>query len=283
MPRISSDVAVRPFLKWVGGKGQLLAPITARITALGGFHRYHEPFLGGGALFFHLHATNMLPKRQSFLSDTNPNLIDAYWGVRNHVDDLIQLLSEHKARHSHDYYYEVRASVPEARIERAARIIYLNRTCFNGLYRENSRGEFNVPMGRYTNPAICDVTNLRAASNALQKARIEIRPFATVADRAKAGDFVYFDPPYWPVSPTSSFTAYARYDFNRVDQQALAALFDTLKGRGVRAMLSNSFTPFIRNLYKEHQFDKLDAKRHVNRNAQGRGSVPEILVRNFEL
>lgn len=271
----------RPFLKWVGGKGQLLPALLERIALVGKISGYHEPFIGGGALFFALRAGGSLPEDRVFLSDTNPNLLDAYLGVRDAVDEVIARLLSHKAKHGEEHYYAQRAAVPRHVAGRAARIIYLNKTCYNGLYRENSKGGFNVPMGRYKNPGICDEENLRAASAALQGVNIARRDFRTVLDHAKKGDLVYFDPPYWPVSATSSFTAYAKDNFGEQDQRDLAAVFSALAKRGVKVLLSNSDTPFVRELYRDFPIDTVLATRNVNSRADRRGKVNEVLVRSF--
>ena len=275
------NTAPRPFLKWVGGKTQLLSELHARIAMVAPLHRYHEPFMGGGALYFSLYAAKALGTKAVQLSDQNQNLLDAYIGVRDHLDELIRLLQQHKARHSEEHYYEVRATNPRSAAGRAARIIYLNKTCYNGLYRENSKGQFNVPMGRYKNPLICDEPNLRAVSQALQSAQIGQRDFREVLKHAKKGDFVYFDPPYWPVSASASFTAYAKDNFGQKDQEELAAVYAALSKRGVHALLSNSDTPFINELYKEFQIDIVQANRNVNSKGDRRGKVNEVLVRNF--
>jgi DNA adenine methylase len=271
----------RPFLKWVGGKGQLLNELISAVERAGTFHRYHEPFVGGGALFFELFRTERLPRAKAFLSDTNERLIDAYWGIGHDADRVIALLTQHKEKHCKEHFYKVRASVPEDRLERAARIIYLNRTCFNGLFRENSKGLFNVPMGRYKNPPICNDTNLRAVAAALRKAKLETRPFESVLERAKPGDFVYFDPPYHPVSKTASFTAYAQGGFGEDAQRRLAKVFAELDLRGVKVLLSNSYTPLVRSLYRSFTMEKVFATRRVNSRADLRGKVSEALVRNF--
>ncbi|MCL4694138.1 MAG: Dam family site-specific DNA-(adenine-N6)-methyltransferase, partial [Candidatus Hydrogenedentes bacterium] len=220
----------RPFLKWVGGKGQLLGPLIAQVERAGDFGRYHEPFVGGGALFFELVRTNRLRRntKRAYLSDNNERLIAAYLGVKQDVERVIDHLQRHREKHSEEYYYALRDAVPEDLFERAARIIYLNKTCYNGLFRENSRGIFNVPFGRYKNPRICDEVNLRATSEALQRADISVQSFEMVVGRAKAGDLVYFDPPYDPVSKTASFTAYDRGGFGRAEQQRLADVARTL-------------------------------------------------------
>ncbi|MCC6695773.1 MAG: Dam family site-specific DNA-(adenine-N6)-methyltransferase [Candidatus Hydrogenedentes bacterium] len=272
----------RPFLKWVGGKGQLLGPLLQQVERAGEFGRYHEPFAGGGALFFELFRTNRLGRKRAFLSDTNARLIDAFLAVQEDVDRVIVLLEDHRARHSEEHYYAVRSKVPADLFERAARIIYLNRTCYNGLFRENSKGIFNVPFGRYAKPLICDEVNLRAASAALAHARVEVRPFESVLSKAQEGDLVYFDPPYDPVSRTASFTAYEKGGFGREQQEALAAVASALTEKGVNVILSNSMTPFIRSLYEgRFTIAEVLANRHVNSRADRRGAVSEALIRNF--
>ncbi len=271
----------RPFLKWAGGKGQLLPELVARVDAAGRFGRYHEPFVGGSALFFKLFRTNHLGARPALLSDNNGNLIETYRGVREDVDGLVRLLLEHKALHSEEHYYKVRAAVPNDSLERAARIIYLNRTCYNGLYRENRKGEFNVPFGRYKNPAICDEENLQAVAKALRKAGIETRPFGTVLDRVEPADFVYFDPPYHPLSKTASFTSYEKNGFGEDSQRLLAQVFRDLADKGVKVLLSNSMTPFVQELYRGFRIEKVWATRAVNSRGDRRGKVCEALIRNF--
>ncbi len=267
----------RPVLKWVGGKGQLLPELLRRLPDR--FEVYHEPFVGGGALFFELASQARINK--AYLSDINSSLIDVYIGLRDCVDDVVIHLQQH--RHERDYYYKVRAIDPTALSlpERAARVIYLNKTCYNGLYRENRAGQFNVPFGRYANPTICDEPNLRAASAILQQADIARRRFDTILDYAKTGDFVYFDPPYVPLSPTANFTAYDRDGFGPDDQRQLRDVFAELGRRGVRAMLSNSDTPFVRELYRGFPIEQVFAARAVNSKANGRGKVAEVLVLNY--
>lgn len=269
-----------PFLKWAGGKRQLLPELMRRIKRLGKFGRYHEPFIGGGALFFELFRSGAIQTR-ALLSDNNPNLVVAYEGVKNETGAVIELLKDHQARHGKEYYYEMRAAHPASLAAKAARVIYLNRTCFNGLFRENSKGQFNVPMGKYKNPQICNEPNLRAVAAALKKASIETRPFETVLHRAKSGDFVYLDPPYHPVSDTASFTAYQKGGFGEADQRALAAVVRELSARGVYVLLSNSWTPLICDLYADFTLEQVFAKRSVNSRAEKRGAVAEALVRNF--
>lgn len=273
--------AFRPFLKWAGGKRQLLPELVCRVPQAERFAGYHEPFLGGGALFFALFAMGRLGEVRVFLSDSNRNLIDTYRGVKENADEVIRALRRHKDAHCKGYYCRVRAEKPGDLFQHAARIIYLNRTCFNGLYRENGKGEFNVPFGDYVNPAICDETNLRAAAEALGGATIETRSFESVLDKAKPGDFVYFDPPYHPVSKTSSFTRYEKNGFGEDEQRRLAEVFAALANRGVRALLSNSMTPFVLELYRDFRIETVAAARCVNSKGSGRGKVPEALVRNY--
>ena len=274
----------RPFLKWVGGKGQLLPELVAYVQRAAPFGRYHEPFVGGGALFFELARQGRLDGHpNAFLSDNNLRLIEAYQCVQTSVEPLLALLRMHKARHCKEYYYAVRAEVPDTPLKRTARLLYLNKTCFNGLYRENSKGEFNVPMGKYTDPRICDVENLRAAAHALGRAEISQRHFRCILEQAEPGDFVYFDPPYHPVSATSSFTRYEQKDFGPRDQEELAEVCVALHERGVKFLLSNSYTPFILKLYDQPAFTlrEVFATRAINSKAERRGKVSEVLVSNF--
>lgn len=273
----------RPFLKWAGGKGQLLPELLDRVRRARPYARYHEPFLGGGALFFELARGRGLPRAHSCLSDANARLIETYASVRDHVEEIIALLQAHQARHCEAYFYATRAQVPDSPVARAARIIYLNRTCFNGLYRENSRGEFNVPYGRYRNPAICDAENLRNAAVALKRACLSHGHFIDTLKTAKRGDLVYLDPPYHPVSKTSSFTSYEQSNFGRIEQTALRDCCMELHRRGVAFILSNSCTPFILELYKSTDFrvEIVEANRMVNSKGDRRGKIPEVLMLNF--
>ncbi|MEK7865266.1 MAG: DNA adenine methylase [Planctomycetota bacterium] len=264
----------RPFLKWAGGKTQLLPELLAHIPAE--FGRYHEPFVGSGALFFALRARGLAARAS--LSDANRPLIEAYKSIRDDVEGVIAALSAHK--NEEERFYEVRgldpATLPPA--ERAARILYLNRTCFNGLYRENRSGQFNVPFGRYANPRICDEVNLRAVARSLKGVSISLRGYARVRTVAKPGDLVYFDPPYQPVSTTSSFTAYDRHGFGEEDQRRLRDVFAELATRGVRVLLSNSDTPRVRELYAAFRLDRVWASRSINSRGDRRGKVAEVIV-----
>ena len=279
--RTRRQAAPRPFLKWVGGKGQLLGKLVPCVEKAGPFHRYHEPFVGGGALFFELCRREQLPRTQSYLSDSNDRLMTTYRAVGEDIERVIELLHQHKEQHCKRHYYAVRAKVPDDLFEQGARIIYMNRTCFNGLFRENSKGLFNVPMGRYKDPKICDEVNLRRVSEALRKTKLETRPFETVLDRAEPGDFVYFDPPYHPISKTSSFTAYDKGGFGEAEQRELASVFAELDRHGAKVVLSNSMTGFVKKLYSGFRIETVPATRRVNSRADRRGAIDEALVANF--
>lgn len=262
-----------PFLKWVGGKGKLLEQFASLLPAT--FDRYFEPFFGGGAVFF-----SLVP-RSAVLSDVNAELVECYRAVRDSVDDVIAALGAHRYEEAH--FYEVRALDPRplAMPERAARTIFLNRAGFNGLYRVNRQGRFNVPFGRYTNPRLCDAPNLRACSHALAGVELLCGDFAAAVVTAKRGDFVYFDPPYVPVSTTANFTHYAAGRFDWGEQERLAKLFADLSRRGVLVMLSNADTAEVRDLFDGFRIDRVAAARSVNSNPEKRGKVGEVVVRNF--
>lgn len=265
-----------PFLKWAGGKGQLLDQLEKFLPAE--YRTYFEPFLGGGALFFRL-----LPKR-AILSDSNPDLINAFQVVRDKPRELMEALDNHRPhRRSKDYFYKVRAMDPGDMdaMERAARTIFLNKTCYNGLYRVNSQGRFNVPYGSYTNPTLYDRDNLLAASAALQGKTILAKDYRDSLKVAREGDFVYLDPPYQPLSPTASFTGYTKDAFNRADQEGLAALFRKMHKQGCRLLLSNSATPYIRGLYAGFTMEAVKAARAINCKGSGRGAIDELLVMSY--
>jgi DNA adenine methylase len=272
-----APLVCRPFLKWAGGKGRLLEQYEPFLPK--SCSTYYEPFLGGGAVFFHL--VNRIDR--ALLADINPELVNVYRCVKEQVDDLIDLLQGHKQHHCSDYYYELRQRhhLPSP-VERAARLIYLNKTCYNGLYRENSQGQFNVPMGQYKNPAVCDPVLLRSAAAALQPTEIMEFPFETMLDwPLSAQDFVYFDPPYHPISMTSSFTRYNRYGFTATDQERLAAVFKELAAQGLRVMLSNSDCALIRKLYAGFPMHPIQASRAINSKACRRGKIAELLITSY--
>jgi len=277
-----SLVCAKPFLKWVGGKQQLLRQFEQYLPRQ--FKRYFEPFVGGGAVFFHLWSTRRLPK-DSFLFDSNTELINAYRVVRDNVETLIELLAEHKKNHSRDYFYGIR-SLDRKRcklteVEQAARMIYLNKTCYNGLYRVNSKGHFNAPVGSYKEPQIFSASSLRAASESLQHPEVECKDFREVVDIAKPGDFFYFDPPYAPVSKTANFTGYTSNGFTSKDQKSLAEVFGQLTSLGCLCMLSNSHAPLILKLYEGYRIETIFANRAVNSDPSARGRVAEVLVLNY--
>ncbi|MYD88873.1 MAG: Dam family site-specific DNA-(adenine-N6)-methyltransferase [Caldilineaceae bacterium SB0662_bin_9] len=263
----------RPFVKWAGGKRSLAALIWDQAPA--DFRDYHEPFVGGGSVFF------AMPERigKACLSDVNRELITAYTVIRDDVENLIDALQKHARDHHADegYYLRVRAQEPEAPLQVAARFIYLNKTCYNGLYRVNRSGKFNVPKGSYKNPRICDAEGLRQASAALAQADIRVETFNSIAP--EAGDFVYCDPPY-----DGTFTSYLPGGFGDGEQELLR---DTAAGwgqRGVHVMISNSDTPLIRDLYSGPVFRirEVLAPRFINSNGEGRGSVVEVLVTTYD-
>ncbi|MGL4621099.1 DNA adenine methylase [Chroococcidiopsis sp.] len=271
----------RPFLKWAGGKSQLISQYIPYFPQK--FATYYEPFLGGGAVFFYLYGVarnnNPTQKFPAVLTDINPELVNVYRCVRDRVEELIELLAWHQQQHDRDYYYRMRSQFKGTPVEMAARLIYLNKTCFNGLYRENSKGEFNVPIGKYKNPTICNAELLRLVSGSLQSVSIEVRPFDSILGFAKtAEDFVYFDPPYHPLSETSSFTNYSRYSFNENEQIRLRDTFAELARRGVKVMLSNSDCSLVRELYKDFHIHEILAARAINSKAEKRGKITEILV-----
>lgn len=273
---------VKPFLKWAGGKQQLLAQYEPYFPAH--FRCYFETFVGAGAVFFHLWNTGRLPP-DAYLLDNNEELINVYRVVRDRPDDLIQVLVAHRERHCGAHYYQVRdldrQGVSLSDVERAARTLYLNKTCYNGLYRVNSRGQFNVPMGSYKAPKIFEEDALRAASAALQGVTLEVRDFRSVVALAQAGDFIYFDPPYDPVSKTARFTNYTADSFRDQDQRDLAAVFTELAEKGCLCMLSNAHTPFVRDLYRRYRIEIVQANRAINSNASRRGAIEEVLILNY--
>jgi len=276
-PALLRRAAPSPIVKWVGGKTKLLDELTARAPKP--YRRYFEPFLGGGALFFRLRPP------AAVLSDRNEALIECYRAVRDEVDDVIHALARHRTRHGRDYYYQVReawnAGMREATgAERAATFVYLNKTCYNGLWRVNSRGAFNVPMGRYERPSILDAAALRIAARALHGHDLHARSFEAIVDEAGAGDFVYFDPPYVPAGETADFTSYTPGRFGLREQQRLAEAFRELADRGCAVMLSNSDTPIVRRLYAGFRIDRVWCARAVNSRADRRGEVAEVIVRN---
>lgn len=275
-----------PFVKWAGGKTQLLSRLDAHLPAH--FERYFEPFLGGGAVFFHLLSSRRRGRFDAFLSDVNSDLINTYSVVKDDVERLVKALQGHERRFNagdrRDYYYRLRAMpAPQDRVERAARFIMFNKTCFNGLYRVNRSGRFNVPLGRYENPRICDADALRQASVALNMAGALVldRHYADVLREARRGDLVYLDPPYSPSSSTSRFTEYTNGGFGDSDQRELAEEFARLSDRGCMAIMSNSDTPLIRRLYANYAQHRVEAARAINCKPARRRGHTELLICNF--
>jgi DNA adenine methylase len=276
---------LRPIVKWAGGKSRLLPELRKRLPAE--IRTYAEPFSGGAALFFSLAQDDLSGLRDgrrfkhAILADRNEDLIACYRAVRDAVEELIVALGEY--RYDKDLFYEVRDRDPSKMgdVERGARVLFLNRTCFNGLWRVNSSGKFNVPFGRYTNPKIVDPVLLRAASKALQKVTLTHADFSKVTAKLEAGDFVYFDPPYVPASETADFTSYAVEGFGANEQARLVEELERLRTRGVFAMLSNADTPHTRALYKDFHFETVDAPRSINANGAKRGTATELIVTNW--
>ncbi len=265
---------VRPVLKWAGGKSRSLPDILKELPDQIG--TYYEPFIGGAAVFFALAAERRF--KSAVLSDRNRDLIEVYRGLKKDPEGIIKVLRGYV--HDRDEYYRIRSLEPSKldATERVARIIFLNKTGYNGLYRVNSRGEFNVPFGRYKNPNYCDADNLRLASRALAGVKILVEDFETASSDAKTGDAVYFDPPYDPVSKTSNFTAYHHEQFGREDHERLKNAFARLAARGVSVVLSNSDTEFTNRLFSKWKARKIHVSRPINSKATHRGTVRELLV-----
>lgn len=272
---------VAPVVKWAGGKRQLLSEIVKHIPD--NFSTYYEPFLGGGAVLFHLQP------RKAIVNDINEELINMYLVIKDNVEELIESLKKHK--NDEEYYYKIRDLDRDKErynqlnnIEKASRIIFLNKTCYNGLFRVNSQGQFNVPFGKYKKPDIVNEITLRAVSNYLNNAQITFKctDFEEALKGIKKGAFVYFDPPYDPVSYTASFTGYDTNGFDQNEQIRLKELCDKLNRRGVKFLLSNSATDFILDLYKEYNITIVKARRVINSKGDKRGEVDEVLVKNYE-
>ncbi len=271
-------VPAHPFLKWAGGKWAIASQIERLLPSDTRERVYREPFLGGGAMYFHLQP------RKAFLSDSLVDLVATYQVVQHSVDALIPRLEKLRDSHSDEQFYAIRDAFNEkrdaSRIERAAWLVYLNKTCFNGLFRTNKAGAFNVPVGHYVNPRIVDPPALRLAAAALAAAEIEHATFDRLLEKAGPGDVVYFDPPYVPLSKTSSFSAYADGVFTLEDQARLAAVFRALDERGCLLALSNSDMPEVRRLYAGYDFSPIIAPRAISSKASTRGDVTELLIRN---
>jgi len=272
---------VQPVVKWAGGKRQLLQEIDKYIPKR--ISTYYEPFLGGGALLFHLQP------RKAIVSDLNKELINIYNVIRGNVEELIFDLQQHVNTEDHYYYIREMDRLPEYKrmtnIQKASRIIYLNKTCYNGLFRVNSQGQFNVPFGKYKRPNIVNDIVLRAVSRFLNSKDIRFLnvDYEESLNGIRRGAFVYFDPPYDPVSDTSSFTGYTLDGFGRDEQLRLKQVCDRLNQRGIKFLLSNSATPFIKELYEDYIIEIVGANRSINSNASNRGEIREVLVRNYDV
>ena len=280
MPKRKNPL-VKPYIKWVGGKRQLLEDIRPFVPEK--FKTYYEPFIGAGAVLF-----DIQPKK-AVINDFNAQLITTYRVIKENVEELIELLKKHKENNTSEFFYTIReldrdieAFSKLTDVEIAARFIYMNKTCYNGLYRVNSQGLFNVPYGKYKNPMICDEPVLRAVSHYLSSNDIELHTgdFSSILSKADKNSFVYFDPPYHSHND-SNFTGYQAGGFNEDEQIRLRDAFVELSKKGVKCLLSNGDTPFIRELYKDFTIVTVKAKRAVNSDASGRGDVNEVLVRNY--
>ena len=279
------EIKPRPFIKWAGSKTKIVKKLYKYVPKQ--FENYYEPFLGSGAFFFYL-----IYKRgnsfKAYLSDLNEELINTFIVVRDHVDRLIALLKEHQKEYSRNprkYYYYVRDKLnPKDNVERAARMIFLNKTCYNGLYRVNQKGKFNVPFGRYEKPKICDEETLKIASWALKvsKAEIHVLDYRVALKKAKKGDFIYLDPPYQPLNSTSNFTDYTQEGFSEEDQKKLAEVFNELTRRGCKVVLSNSDTPLIHTLYSKYDIEKVRVARTINCKGEKRTGYTELIINNLK-
>jgi DNA adenine methylase len=266
---------LKPFVKWAGGKRQLLDHIVANLPKE--YDRYFEPFLGGGAVLLHLQPT------EAIVSDVNPELINAFEVIKDQPDALMKKIS--KMKNDEEFFYKVRKQKPAKLkpVDRAARFIYLNKTCFNGLYRENSRGEFNVPFAFHKNPTIAEPENIQNLHEYLttQKVKLVSADYRQILLEAKAGDFVYIDSPYFPLKK-GSFTKYAKNDFTLKDHQDLAEVYKALCDRGCKVLMSNSNTKFIKDLYKDFTIIPVPARRSINSKGNGRAKdLIEVLIKNY--
>jgi len=276
------NTQIPKFVKWAGGKGQLIKQFEPYFPKK--INRYFEPFVGSGAVFFHI--IQKYNPNEIILSDINGELINTYKIIQNNHLKLIQKLKVYKKEHEKQgkrFYLKIREKNPLTldSIERATRFIYLNKTCFNGLYRVNSKGKFNVPMGNYKNPDIIQEERLKLVSNLLKNVKIKKMPFEKIKDLVKKGDFIYFDPPYYPLKKKNSFTTYTKDKFMEEEQEKLAQIYKELHKKGCKVMLSNSDTEFTKKLYSDFNIKTVQARRVINSDANGRGLINEILVLNY--
>ncbi len=274
----------QPFIKWVGGKRGLLEQILPLFPKK--FNNYYEPFIGGGAVFFELFSKGLLENKKIVLSDINNELINAYNIIKTNPYELITNLENYKKQHSKEFYYKIRELDRKknykklSNLEKATRFIYLNKTCFNGLYRVNKKGYFNTPIGSYKNPNIADSDTILSASEALQNATIKQQLFKDILKEVQEDDLVYFDPPYYPLNDTSNFTSYDSNCFLKDEQFELFEVFDKLADKGVKVVQSNSDTNFIKDLYKKYDITIVNANRFINSKSNGRGKITEVLIRS---
>ena len=274
----------KPFVKWAGGKRQLIPVLHETLPET--FGTYFEPFLGGGALLFHMLTERS--RQKCSISDLNSDLVLSYTTIRDRVEALITSLKNHEKNYRKDsksYYYSIRESAPRSQIEKTSRLLFMNRTCFNGLYRVNSKGKFNVPLGKYTNPNIVNEENLRSVSHILQSSKVNIqcRDFQAVLRDTKKDDLVYFDPPYQPVSDTANFTSYTNKDFTFDDLGRLAELCMNLHSKGCKVLLSNSNSKQVADMFstKPWKVSKIKANRSINSNSEKRTGHFELLIKNY--
>lgn len=279
----NKNIQARPFLKWVGGKAQLLSQFEQYYPK--DFNNYFEPFIGGGALFFNLSPT------KAHINDVNVTLISAYKNIKNKPEEVMKILKKLESEYKNgneesqkELFYKIRDkfnNTSDAELKKSAYLIFLNKTCFNGMYRENSKGGFNTPFGKAKNPTILDRENILLVSKVLQHTKLTSVSFEKAVAEAKKGDFVYFDPPYHPLTETAKFTSYHKDSFTKEDQLKLRDVFDELDKRGCYVMLSNSHSPFINDIYKKYRRETVMANRAINCKASGRGKIKELLILNY--
>ena len=277
------EIQIPTFVKWVGGKTQLLQQYSHLYPKK--IDHYFEPMVGSGAVFFFIQ--KRYKPNYTMISEINKDLINLYKQVRDNVEFLIPLLKDFKIKHTQnpkEFYYKMRDKFNTTKdpFVKSSLLLYLNKTCFNGLYRVNSKGEFNVPVGNYKNPAIVQDKKLRIASKLLQDVEIKKMSFGKIIDYTKEGDFIYFDPPYQPISKTSSFTSYQKTNFSDKQQKKLANVFKKLDEKNCKVMLSNSEHPLILELYKNYDIKIVKAKRMISCNGKGRGPINELVIRNYK-
>lgn len=276
LPKYAAEIVAQSVVKWAGGKKGLLAALLPLVPD--SVERYFEPFAGGAALFFALASETPRRFKKATLADTNADLVALYQALKTDVEGLIDTLGQY--RYEETMFYATRDVDPATLdpVGRAARLLYLNKTCFNGLWRVNSRGKFNVPFGRFVNPKIVDAPRLRAAAQTLRHATCKVGDFGRITKGAKPGDFVYFDPPYVPVSSTANFTAYGSAGFGPEQQARLVDELSRLKALKIRAVLSNADTPSTRALYARFSVRVVHMRRSINSATEKRGLAPELLV-----